>query len=141
MVAPTLGTNTSINIPENSFFLKAATCIPVLGNVFGVFQQYSLVQKLQHTVSNDTISITNRIFLINVKNDYRVADLIRTITILALIVAQFAVGLFTGMYVFFGILVSIGILLAGKNIYAIYANHQNIKQLQTVGFTPGTQIY
>ena len=117
-------------ISENDLFPKIATCIPVIGAIVGGIAQYSIAKRLQGIRMDQLCRIANTIFLIEVKNHYKIASVVRDVVVLAILVAQLAAGLFTGMYVTFGVLAGVCVFLIGKSIYEIYRNQQNINHLQ-----------
>lgn len=122
-------------IEENSTLLKAISCIPLIGIATSLFQEISLAHKITQVADAPRL-----IELINVKNQYKVANVVRNLFTAALIVAGIALGIIGGTFAFGAVLTLAHVGMAGLNIYRIHKNSQVVSELQTTGFRTGMQI-
>lgn len=123
----------AIPIEENSAFLKAVSCIPLIGMWPSALAERSLNTKLQNETSAPRL-----IELIQVKNDYKKANGIRNLLSLALVIGGLALGIMSkGVAVFSGIFFA-GI--AAFNAHRATRNVEVIQELQSSGFRPGMTV-
>lgn len=121
-----------IVIKENSTFLKAISCVPVVGIVVSLFQEISLGRKITET--KDPAKL---IELMELKNQYKFANAVRNLLTSVLIVAGIAFGYLNGT---FAVSAGLYIVFAGLHIYRINQNNQLINELRSTGFRPGIQF-
>lgn len=130
-----------IVIEENSLLMKALSYVPLIGFISSLIQERSLANKIFITAEAPRL-----VELINVKNQYKIANAVRNLLTAALIVAGIAFGIFSGPLAF-GIIGSpllsgtISTILltgvAGLNVYKIHQNNAVINELQSTGVRLG----
>lgn len=125
----------TLAIKEDSILLKAISCIPVVGVVFSLFQETSIADKITQTSDP-----TRAIELINLKNQYKIANVVRNLFTAALIATGIALGILSGSFAFGAVLISAHVGMAGINICQIHQNNQVVNELQTTGFRMGMQV-
>ena len=124
----------SITLEENSTLRKVVSCIPVIGTIISPMQEASLANKIRRV--SDVFLLT---FLIEVKNEYKMAAAVRNLIIVAFVVVRIASGIFTATPILL-ITLSIHVGLAALNSYEIYQNNKVINELETDGFKQGLKI-
>lgn len=125
----------SILIEENSAVMKAISCIPLLGLIPSYIQESSLERKI-----TNTLGAPRAIELINVKNQYKAANVIRNLLSAALTIAGIAFGILSGTLVSGAVSIVIFTGLAGLYIYEIKHNNKIITDLQSTGIRPGIRV-
>lgn len=103
-----------LEIPANSTKLKVISCLPLLGTLCSLMQQHSL--------KNHIATTTNplyRIELIEAKNHYKTADIIRECVQIALTIVMIAVEILTPWY-----MCSLG-LFGTELAFAAYGKYHN----------------
>ena len=124
-----------IAIEENSTFLKAISCIPMIGIFPSMFQEISLADKI-----NRTADVPRLVELINIKNQYKIANAVRNLLTAALTVTGIALNLFSGFFALAAVLTCLHIGLAAIHIYRVNQNNKVVNELQTTGLRPGMLI-
>jgi hypothetical protein len=117
-------------IKENSTLMKVLSAIPLLGIIPTYIQENSLGSKIE--LSADAPRLVQ---LIEVKNQYKVMNIVRDLLSIALAVAGVAFGVLTAAGG--GVCLGIFALSIGVNVYRITENKTVIDILQTKGFVPG----
>ena len=113
---------------ENATFLKAITCIPLLGALFSFFPEMTLAQEINNTETSDTSRL---IKLINIKNQYKAAAVVSYLLATALVVTAIALHILPIVGPVIGISIWLG--LAGLEIFKIYHNKKVLNELQSTG--------
>lgn len=122
-----------------SVLMRIIHCVPIIGNY--------LSNNLEATL-NYNISLTTRasklVELINVKNQLKIASIVRSLLLAALIISGIALGIFSGPLAL-GIIgsplfssvviVIIATVIVGVNALNIYKNKAVINELQSPGWT------
>lgn len=112
--------------PENSIFRKILACIPLLGIIPTIINEDRLRAKIQPEKDSATL-----VTLIEVKNRYKVASIIRGLLSMALLVTGIATGIFGSLGLGLAIC---GLIVAGCCIseyaYRIHKNKHIIEILQ-----------
>lgn len=111
------GTITDGDIPEDSIYRKLLACIPIIGAISTFFNERSLSAKIMCSYDPDRI-----VRLINVKNDYKIASIIRELLSLTTIVTRVALS-----HLSLSVGIGTGIALIGCiafHAYGIYKNKQ-----------------
>lgn len=113
------------HIVEDSKFRKFLACIPLVGVVFSLINQHTLMEKIK--ISKNPLRV---IKLIDVKNDFKYASMVRGVISTACITAAVGVALFNPL----GAAVAVTVGLAGVsalviNAYKIKKNKQLIQEL------------
>ena len=121
-----------VAIEEHSPLLKAISLIPLIGIIPSFFQEISLAKKIKQ--SSNVLRV---IELINIKNEYKVANVGRNLITAALILNAIGLGIIRASATFLAF-VHIGV--AGLHIYLINQNKQVVKELQKSGPRPGMRI-
>lgn len=122
-----------ITIEENSTIMKVLSCIPLLGIIPATIQDRSLALKI--TLEENASRLVE---LIKVKNQYKVANIVRNVITIALMVAGIALGLLSvGLGT---VCASLLALAVGFYVYNIHENNKVINILQTTGVRPGLKV-
>lgn len=127
------------DLPEDSIYSKLLSCVPLLGIIPTVINESSLKKKIMQTNEKNTDRLVK---LIDTKNHYKWASIVRELLSVALIVSTVAFGILSG-----GIAmgVAIGSTIVGGSLIAFYAhgihkNKQYINILKTNTFPPNMQV-
>jgi|GEM_PF-1855223 len=120
----------SIAIEENSAITKAICCIPLLGIIVSHNQDVSLTKKI-----DDEPKVFRIIELINIKNQYKVANAVRSLFTAALIISGIALGII-GYTIFPSCAAILLTLDAWLNMDAINQNNKLITELELTGSRP-----
>jgi hypothetical protein len=131
-----------IVIEENSGAMKVLSYVPFIGIIPSLIQENSLGKKIINTTE-----VPRLVELINVKNQYKIANAVRCLLEAVLIIVGIASGILSGPLAF-GILASSPLLagvistilltgIAGLNIYNMNKNNKIIVELHSTGFRPG----
>lgn len=123
-----------IDIPEDSIYRKLLACIPIIGIIPTVLNERSLREKIAKTKES-----THFVKLINVKNHYKFASIVRKLLSIVLIVACVALPLLS-----WPIGIAAGVVGSGFiafYAYGIHKNKQIIKTLQTNNLPAISQVY
>lgn len=120
-------------IQENSILLKAISCIPIFGIIISASQEISLIEKIKHTDKAPRL-----IELIQIKNEYKAANITRNLLQAAFVVTGIALGFFScGLG---ASMTGVFLALSGIHAYTIYQNTRVINELQSTGFRPGMLV-
>lgn len=115
-----------IVIEEDSTFRKVITCLPIVGAISSILAEFSLADKAIQTRGNRLQLIE----LIKVNNQYKMADVVRSLVSIALVVAGIALK---ALPTTSSPLIAIEIGLIGLFIFRMDQNNQLMSQLQTAG--------
>jgi hypothetical protein len=120
-------------VQEDSTLMKVFSCIPILGMIPSMIQEVSLANKAGLLANRAQL-----LEVIKVKNQYKVANIIRNVLDIALIVAGIALGIISRVLgVFLIILTVVNVLnIADRIAY----NKTVINELQIRGFRPRMKI-
>jgi hypothetical protein len=125
-------------IPEDSFAWRVASYIPIVGVFTSLVQQVYLLEKL--SVATDA---QRAIELVEEKNRYKVADIVRNaLTALALVAAAgaFVAAGSLGMGVLMGVLGATNLGLGAYCAYQIHQNTQVIEEWRATGLRRDMEI-
>lgn len=116
-------------IPENSIILKAISCVPIVGILAQLFSELSIVARIEGQ------NIPRLIELIDIKNDYKIAGIIRTSVECALAIACMVFEIFEISI----ILPLVSCACIFLHVYNLTHNQAIIAQIQNQGM-PSTSI-
>lgn len=145
-------------IEEDSMPRKVISCIPLIGIFFSASQENSLANQIsciprvgmffspsqENSLVNQIINTTKKtnllklVELINIKNQYKVTNVVRNLLTVVLVMTGIANGFFGGIFALSSIILHIG--MAGQNIYKISQNKQIVNELQATGYRQGMQV-
>jgi len=126
-------------IEENSGIRKAIAYIPVVGEIVSYAQEASLETKIFSTTS-----VPRLVELISVKNDYKIANAVRSVVTVAAIIATVSFVIFSDAAFSSLIIPTIPLCLfllarAADNNWGIGRNNSVIGTLSSRGYTPDTR--
>ena len=118
-------------LEEDSFFRKAAACVPMLGTISSFFNETSLALKINQNFLSESNDFLVR--HIEVKNHYKVASIIRETLSIAIIATLMALAILQGKIPLSVGGVSIAILggLIAWHAHTMHHNKGIIKELNT----------
>lgn len=119
--------------PEDSTILKVISCVPLLGMRLSYSQEHSLLKKISRENN-----VPQLVRLINLRNDYKMANVIRSIFSAILCILEITFGVCNATFV---ICTCIFVVLAGVNIYMINKNNLAVGKLLETSNGEGIQIY
>lgn len=135
-IAAGAAANAPFLIPEDSIVLKVLACVPAIGNFVSVVSYFSLKTKLLQPTT-----IPHTIELIRVKNDFIVADIMRNMFFVVLLVSQIALGVFSGGWLVVPVLGAIFFtIIALVHLIQINQNNKIIRELQATGYRAGMAV-
>jgi len=124
-------------IEEDSTLRKVATVLPVIGPLVQMWNERLLSIRIA-----EPNSISRAITLLKVKNDYKIAGIIRDILIVATFVTLIALGILTPgspLMIMASIGLGISALYIGFQLYNLHKNKQTIERLANLPLsTSGT---
>ncbi len=135
-LSPTGGTDGYL-IGEDSTFRKAISCIPVLGVVMALFNEFSLAEKIRTEVK-----IERAFRLIDVKNHYKMAGMIRELLFIAIITTLMATGVLRGTIplAIGGVSIAVIIGVLALHGYRIRHNKQLIEEIAQHGVRQDMEV-
>ncbi len=124
-----------ISIKEDSNLLRIICCTPFLGTIASIFIQLSLDEKWSST-KNEPLMIE----LLHIKNQYKVADVIRNLINVAIMVASIAYKIIplTSFQVAW---ISLLLTASALSMHARSENMKVISEIETTGYKEYMKIW
>jgi hypothetical protein len=126
------------SIEEDSVILRAVACVPIIGTVVSLRIETSLNEKMKIEKNESTV-----IELLEIKNQYKVANMIRNLITIAVVVSLLAsriIPLTIANEALAGGCVGILVAAAGISFHQRNVNMKTIREIQTTGYTPTMRI-
>lgn len=124
-----------IVLEEDSAVMKEISCIPFLGILPSFIQEVSLARQIRNTTN-----VSRLIALINVKNEYKTANIARNLLTAALIITGIAFGILSHGIIFGTVTTLLLASIARLEYEKINRNKAMISELQNAGIRPGGMI-
>ena len=142
--------NPALDVPKNqycedSLFLKALVCVPIVGSIASLIIENSLLNRIAEPpspfLSDSSDFSKQRIELIELKNSYKKCAIARDVISAALVIAGIASCILPPLFLVCGLMFG---MLVGYNIYRIHQNDDainTIKNQSSPAYTPSVSVY
>jgi hypothetical protein len=122
-------------IAEDSTCLKTICCIPFYGAISSSFVEASLRQQCNQTRVEPIL-----IEIIHIKNQYKIASVIRSLFTIAVLIAAVAYKIIPAT-LFFTICIGVHIAMTASQLCTRNQNIHLIKELETTGYRAGMKVW